>query len=108
MELDLLCDTVVNLPSLPFEKRIVGNVPNQRMLEGVDFFVVVALESYQSRCSQPLESGFKAVAMLTPQRRREADAESCGQSPTRTARPPSHCRAAQAQHQEIVERRWHL
>src|SRR5262249_14039764 len=92
LEFDLVGDAGVKLSSLPLEKRIVRYVPHKSMLEGVDLFVVIALEPYQCGHAQLLECVCKGVLVLARNRRQKSMRKTA--PPTRAERSPWHRRVA--------------
>ena len=69
VDFDRIGDAGMQFPPLPFQERIVGNVPHQRVLERIGLFVIVLLEPDQPGLQQPGESGFECVAVFARNRR---------------------------------------
>src|SRR5258705_2149402 len=108
LEFDLLGDAGVELSSLPLEERIVRYVPHQSMLEGVDPFVVIALEPYQSGRAQPLESGFKGVVVLARNSRQKSMRKTAPDHRRELSDRLGIAEPLETEHQGVVERRWHF
>src|SRR5581483_3971896 len=108
LEFDLVGDAGVKLPSLPLEKRIVRHVPHQSMLEGVDLFVVIALEPYQSGHTQLLECEFKGVPVLTRNGRQKSVRKTAPDHRRDLSDRLGMAQSLETEHERVVECRWHL
>src|SRR5215831_14196920 len=108
LELDLVGDAGVKLSSLPLEKRIVRYVPHKSMLEGVDLFVVIALEPYQSGHVQLHECVFKGVLVLTRNSRQKSMRKTAPDHRRELSDRLAIAKALETEHERVVERRWHL